>query len=127
MIGVVIATHGHLASSFLEVAEDILGEQEAVAAVGVLPRDGAKEIKTHLIEAVDDVQRADGVLILTGIFGESDCQMSRILFAGQRIRIVTGLNLPMLLKVLTHRSELNLEDLVACACEGGRSGILDAS
>lgn len=127
MVGVVIATHGRLAESFLEVAEAILGKQEAITAIGVLPDDGKKEISEHLIEAVADVRQTDGVLILTGIFGESDCQMSLSLFAGQNIRVITGLNLPMLLKVLTHRATLNLAELTTCACEGGKSGIIAAN
>ena len=124
MVGVVIATHGHLASAFLEVAEEILGKQEAVAAVGVMSQDGKSEISEHLIQAVSRVQQTDGTLILTGIFGESDCQISLSLFANQCVRVVTGLNLPMLFKVLTYRSKLDLNDLAACACEGGHSGII---
>lgn len=127
MVGVVMATHGRLAESFLEVAEAILGKQEAITAIGVLPDDGKKEITEHLVEAVSHVRGTDGVLILTGIFGESDCQMSLSLFAGQNIRVITGLNLPMLLKVLTHRATLNLAELATCACEGGRSGIIEAN
>ena len=101
MVGVVFATHGHLALSFLEVAEAILGKQKAV--VGVRRRDGRKEISENLIQAVSRVLQTDGVLILTGIFGESNCRISRALFTNQRIRVVSGLNLPMLFKVLTHR------------------------
>ena len=127
MVGVVIATHGRLAESFLEVAEVILGRQEAVTAIGVHSEDGKKEIAEHLIQAVSHVRQTDGVLILTGIFGESDCQMSLSLFAGQDIRVITGLNLPMLLKVLTHRDRLPLGELAICACEGGRSGIIEAN
>jgi PTS system mannose-specific IIA component len=124
MVGVVITTHGNLASAFLEVAEAILGKQEALAAVGVMAQDGKKEISEHLVQAVSRVRQQDGVLILTGIFGESDYKMSLPLFANQHVRVVTGLNLPMLFKVLTYRSKLNLEDLVGCACTSGKAGII---
>jgi len=124
MVGVVITTHGNLASAFLEVAEAILGKQEALASVGVMPQDGKKEISEHLVQAVSRVRQREGVLILTGISGESDYKMSLSLFANQHVRVVTGLNLPMLFKVLTYRSKLNLEDLVVCACTSGKAGII---
>jgi PTS system mannose-specific IIA component len=124
MVGVVITTHGHLASNFLEVAEDILGKQEAIKAVDVLPQEGKKEISEHLVQAVSRVRQPDGVLILTGIYGESDCKISLSLFDNQNVRVVTGLNLPMLFKVLTYRSKLTLQDLTACASESGKSGII---
>lgn len=127
MVGVVLATHGHLALSFLEVAEATLGKQKAVSAVGVRRGDGRKEISENLIQAISRVRQTDGILILTGMFGESNCRISRALFTNQCIRVVSGLNLPMLFKVLTHRSELNLNDLATCACESGRSGIIEAN
>jgi PTS system mannose-specific IIA component len=113
-----------LASNFLEVAEDILGKQEAIKAVDVLPQEGKKEISEHLVQAVSRVRQPDGVLILTGIYGESDCKISLSLFDNQNVRVVTGLNLPMLFKVLTYRSKLTLQDLTACASESGKSGII---
>jgi len=125
MVSVVITTHGKLATAFLEVAETILGMQDAVVAVDVMPQDGKEEISQHLMQAVSCVQQKDGVLILAGIFGESDCQISLSLFNGHGARVVTGLNLPMLLKVLTHRSELDLNELAASACEGGKAGIIE--
>ena len=124
MVSIVITTHGKLATTFLEVAESILGRQEAVVAVDVMPQDGKDEILRHLTQAVSRVQQQDGVLILAGVFGESDCQISLSLFH-DGVRIVTGLNLPMLLKVLTHRSELDLNALAASACESGKAGIID--
>ena len=125
MVSIVITTHGKLATTFLEVAENILGRQEAVVAVDVMPQDGKDDILQSLTQAVSRVQRQDGVLILAGVFGESDCQIGLSLFRGDEVRIVTGLNLPMLLKVLTHRSELDLNALAASACESGKAGIID--
>ena len=125
MVSIVITTHGKLATTFLDVAESVLGKQEAVVAVDVMPQEGKEEILQHLTQAVSRVQQQDGVLILAGIFGESDCQISLSLFRGNGVRVVTGLNLPMLLKVLTHRSELDLNALAASACESGKAGIID--
>ena len=125
MVSIIITTHGKLATTFLDVAESVLGKQEAVVAVDVMPQEGKEEILQHLTQAVSRVQQQDGVLILAGIFGEGDCQISLSLFRGNGVRVVTGLNLPMLLKVLTHRSKLNLNALAASACESGKAGIID--
>ncbi|MCZ6676187.1 MAG: hypothetical protein O7E52_02940 [Candidatus Poribacteria bacterium] len=124
MIGIILTTYGNLASAFLDAVAGILGSQELVEAVDVMPRDGEREISEHLIEAVSRVRQADGVLILTGLCGESDFNICLSLFANQSVRVVTGLNLPMLFKALTYRSKLNLSDLATCASEGGKFGII---
>lgn len=125
MVSIVITTHEKLATTFLDVAESVLGKQKAVVAVDIMPQEGKEETLQHLTQAVSRVQQQDGVLILAGIFGESDCQISLSLFRGNGVQVVTGLNLPMLLKVLTHRSELDLNALAASACESGKAGIID--
>ena len=125
MVSIIITTHGKLAITFLDAAESVLGKQEVVVAVDVMPQEGKEKMLQHLTQAVSRVQQQDGVLILAGIFGESDCQISLSLFRGNGVRVVTGLNLPMLLKVLAHRSELNLNALAASACESGKAGIID--
>lgn len=133
MIGIIVTTYGKLASDFIETVEIVLGEQEFVETVGVMPQDSANDILTNLKAAIEKLQDSDGVLILAGIFGESCCNFSLSLCRCDNIisscplRVVTGVNLPMLLKVFTYRSILNLDKLAACACEGGQKGIFDAT
>jgi PTS system mannose-specific IIA component len=134
MIGVIVTTCGKLASDFIETIEMVLGKQESVEAVVVTPQDSADDIIANLRTAMEKLQHSDGVLILTGIFGESCCNFSLSLCRRQSIvtspcplRVVTGVNLPMLFKVFTYRSMLNLDELAARACEGGRAGIFDAT
>ena len=85
MVSIIITTHGKLATTFLDAAESVLGKQEAVVAVDVMPQEGKEEILQHLTQAVSRVQQQDGVLILAGIFGESDCQISLSLFRGNGV------------------------------------------
>ena len=133
MIGIIVTTYGKLASDFIETVEIVLGEQEFVETVGVMPQDSANDILTNLKAAIEKLQDSDGVLILAGIFGESCCNFSLSLCRCDNIisscplRVVTGVNLPMLFKVFTYRSILNLDKLAACACEGGQEGIFDAT
>ncbi|MBM3236650.1 hypothetical protein FJZ31_10190 [Candidatus Poribacteria bacterium] len=133
MIGIIVTTFGKLASDFIEAVETVLGEQEFVEAVGVMPKDSADDIIYNLKAAIKKLQNSDGVLILSGIFGESCCNFSLSLCRPNNIvlscplRVVTGVNLPMLLKVFTYRNVLSLDELAVRACEGGREGIFDAT
>ncbi|HIE28617.1 TPA: PTS sugar transporter subunit IIA [Candidatus Poribacteria bacterium] len=129
MIGIIVTTCGKLASDFIETVEMVLGKQELAEAVVVIPQDSADDITSNLKAAVEKLQRSDGVLILTGIFGESCCNFSLSLCRQDDIplRVVTGVNLPMLFKVFTYRSMLNLDELAERACEGGQEGIFDAT
>jgi PTS system mannose-specific IIA component len=133
MIGIIVTTFGKLASDFIEAVETVLGKQEFVEAVGVMPKDSADDIIYNLKAAIEKLQNSDGVLILSGIFGESCCNFSLSLCRHNNIvsscplKVVTGVNLPMLLKVFTYRSILSLDELTARACEGGREGIFDAT
>ena len=133
MIGIIVTTYGKLASDFIETVEIVLGEQEFVETVGVMPQDSANDILSNLKAAIEKLQDSDGVLILTGIFGESCCNFSLSLCRCDNIisscplRVVTGVNLPMLFKVFTYRSILNLDKLAVRACEGGQEGIFDAT
>ena len=133
MIGIIVTTCGNIASDFIETIEMILGKQELVEAVGVTPRGSAGDTISNLKAAIKKLQHSDGVLILTGLFGESCCNFSLSLCRRNSIasscplRVVTGVNLPMLFKVFTYRSILSLDELATRACEGGREGIFDAT
>ena len=126
MIGVIIAGHGNIASEIISVAEEIMGEQKHFEAISVKVGENEDVLRTKL-DALLSVVEVDGLLILSDIFGSS-FSTSCMYFAKNRkhIAIVTGVNLPMVLKVLTHRNSVVLGELVSLACEGGRAGILDA-
>ena len=133
MIGIIVTTCGELAKSFIETVEMVLGKQEAVEAVGVITQDSADDIISKLKAAIRKLQHLGGILILTGIFGESCCNFSlplchqKDILSCPPIRVITGVNLPMLFKVFTYKNKLNLDELAARACESGREGIFDAT
>ncbi len=126
MIGIVIAAHGNLASEIVSTAESILGKQEYFEAVSVKVGESADNLKNKL-DSVLTMTTVDGLLILSDIFGSS-FSTSCMYFAENKkhVAVVTGINLPMLLKVLTHRNSVDLDELILLACKGGREGILDA-
>lgn len=126
MIGIVIAGHGNLASEIISTAENMMGEQEYLEAVSVKVGESADDLRSKLTSILK-MMKVDGLLILTDIFGSSFSN-SCMYFAQNRtnVAVVTGVNLPMVLKVLTYRDSVDLGELISLACEGGREGILDA-
>jgi PTS system ascorbate-specific IIA component len=118
-------THQPCGDDLLRVATSILGRAPAgVEAMGVI---NDTPCETMLADADTRVQRldqGDGVLILTDIYGSTPANIAVALLATHdRLRVVAGLNLPMLLRVLTYVS-LDLEHVAEKALQGGRDGVV---
>ena len=126
MIGVIVAGHGGFAREIISILQNIMGEQKHVQAVSVGVGEGEHFLRDRL-EAALETMEVDEVLILSDIFGGS-ISNTCLYFAKSRkhVAVVTGVNLPMLLKVITYRESGDLSELVSLACKGGREGILDA-
>ena len=139
MIGIIVASCGQLPSVLVETVESVLGAQESLEAVCMMLKQSKQDIISQIKSALANLQHTDGVLILTGMYGESCCNFALSLInkddrshpldltSSRPIKIVTGVNLPMLFKVCTYRNKLNLGELASLACEGGKVGILDAT
>lgn len=124
MIPILVTAYDGLPEILIKTAEAILGKQEAVEVVSVKPEEKNDDIKAHLIKAVKKlISKYGNLLILSGMPGESCCNLCLSLFSDMPVKIVTGVNLPMLFKVLTYRNKVNLEKLASLACEGGKAGI----
>jgi PTS system mannose-specific IIA component len=110
MVGVVVATHGRLAEELIRTAELVCGPLEKCKAVSVggpsETAGGALEMedaRTHLAEAIRAVDGGDGVLVLTDMFGGTPANLA-LTFLDERLEVVTGVNLPMLMKLSTCRT-----------------------
>ena len=127
MIGIIVAGHGNFASEIISVVESIMGKQRYLEAVNVKAGEGEHALRSKL-DAVLNAMEIDEAVILSDIFGGS-VSNTCLYFAEStkaQVAVVTGVNLPMVLKVLTYRDSVDLGDLVSLACKGGREGILDA-
>lgn len=123
MIGVVIVTHGSLASALLSTVELIMGTQEQVIAIAFEPGQAVADLQLRITQAIKQVDNGQGVLILVDILGGSPYNASAMLMMGQtRIEMVVGVNLPMLFEVLPMRT-LKLASVADVALGGGRNGI----
>ena len=126
MIRVVIAGHGNFPSQIKSTAEKSLGKQEYVQAISIKFGEGQEDLVRKL-DTVLDMATNDEVIVLTDLFGSSFCTGCICLAKSKgHVAVVTGVNLPMLLKVLTYRNRVGLTELVSLACEGGKEGIRDA-
>lgn len=127
MIGVVIATHGRLAEETLACAEGIVGKLAGARAVmvsSVLPLDAAREA---IASAIREVDAGDGVLVLTDMLGGTPANLA-LGFLSETVDVVTGVNLPMLLKLSTCRGPgARLPDVARLICAYGQKNITLAS
>lgn len=108
MIGTLVITHGCLAEELIRAAEMIKGEMRGVLAVSVDATKGLNDIKKEITSAIKKVDQGTGVLILTDLFGGTPSNISLSFLQDKKIEVVTGVNLPMLLKLSDLREETDL-------------------
>ncbi|MCB9779028.1 MAG: PTS sugar transporter subunit IIA [Alphaproteobacteria bacterium] len=126
MIGVVVATHCRVASALAEAAEVVLGPQEGLAAADLHAELDEEAAWGTLRDAVASVEADEGVLVLVDMLGGTPSNLAMALLAEARIEVVTGVNLPMVLRALQHREGRDLESLAADVHEYGRRNVIAA-
>lgn len=126
MIGVVVAAHGNLARNLVSAAEEIVGKIEKLAVVSQLSNDKHEDIERNLMEAIESVDSPDGVLVLVDVFGGSPANIGMSILKKKKIKIVTGVNLPMLMDFAVHRNEKNLKKLALQITRTGRRSVFTA-
>jgi PTS system mannose-specific IIA component len=127
MIGVLVITHGNLGSELIKVAELIKGRLDGIQHVSVNASKGMDEIKKDIMTAVKKVDGGSGVLILTDLFGGTPSNISLSFLKSGKIEVVTGVNLPMLLKLSDLKGEKNLGEFASLIRDYGKKNIVLAS
>lgn len=122
MIGIVIVAHDRLAGGLLHTVGHVVGEQPGMRAVMVDSDSDRTEIRQQIAEATQSVDRGDGVVIVTDIYGGSPFNLCKEANDNQNRRIIYGANVPLLLKLAKSR-HLPLNDAVRLAVEAGRKYI----
>ena len=124
MVGIVIVSHGAMANGMLDAARMIVGEQEGMLAVSLEEMEDVEGLIEKIAAAVEKVDTGDGVLVLVDVFGASPFNASaRLTLSRDKMDVITGMNLPMLLELAIHRQGSNLDELVKIALEAGTSSI----
>jgi PTS system mannose-specific IIA component len=108
VIGVVVVTHGQLATELVNAAETIVGDLPRFAAVSIGWHEDTQDARQEIEQAVEQVKQDGGVLILTDMFGGTPSNLAMTFLAEGAIEVITGVNLPMLIKLanLPERSDL---------------------
>jgi PTS system mannose-specific IIA component len=127
MIGVLITTHGNLGSEFLKVAELIKGKLKNVMHISMDQTIGVEDMTKEITAAIKKLDQGKGVLILTDLFGGTPSNLSLSLLKAGKVEVVTGVNLPMLLKLTDIRETMNLDDFANHIKDYGRKNIYLAS
>ncbi len=128
MVGVVVVTHCHLGKELISAAELVVGEElKQFQSVSIDPKEGSEEIREKIIAAIRKVDGGEGVLILTDMYGGTPSNISLSLLEEKKIEVITGVNLPMLLKLATYHNEIDVEALAVFITDYGQRNINLAS
>lgn len=127
MIGVVIVAHGGLAGEFRAALEHVVGRQEQIEAFAIGPEDDVELRRSQLIDAIKRVDSGDGVVVLTDMFGGTPSNLAISVMSETGAEVLAGINLPMLIKLVSVRPDASLPNAVTAAKEAGRKYISIAS
>ena len=127
MIGLVLVTHGRLAAEFVTAMEHVVGPQEAVVPICIGPEDDMEGRRNDIAAAIKAVDTGDGVILLTDLFGGTPSNLAISLMKAERIEVIAGINLPMLIRLASARRTMKIKAAVAAARDAGRKYISVAS
>ena len=123
MVGGVIVTHGQLASELVSAAEMIVGEINHITAVSIGWHDDVEVAREEVERAVERVDTGSGVLLLTDMFGGTPTNIAASFLERASVEVVTGVNLPMVIKLATQEKDQSLADLARRVREEGQQQI----
>ncbi len=128
MVGVVVVTHCRLGEELIAAAQLVVGEElKNFQSVSIDPKEDTEEIREKIIAAIRKVESGGGVLILTDMYGGTPSNISLSFLEEKKIEVITGVNLPMLLKLATYQDDMDLESLAAFITDYGQKNINLAS
>jgi PTS system mannose-specific IIA component len=126
-IGVLVVAHYRLGEELLQAARLIVPQAHQFRSVAIEPKQSVDEMRTAIAAELAEVDRGEGVLVLTDMFGGTPSNISLSFTTERRVEVVTGANLPMLIKLATLSEEKSLEELATFIKEYGRRNISVAS
>ena len=127
MIGLVLVTHGRLADELRSAMEHVVGVQRNVATVCIGPNDDIEGRRAEVLRRITEVDTGDGVVLLTDMFGGTPSNLAISQMDRKGVEVISGVNLPMLVKLAKVRSSQPLAEVVDCAATAGRKYIAAAS
>lgn len=126
-IGGVIVSHGKVATELVAAAQTVVGELHHIAAVSIGWNDDVESAKNEISEAIKKVGEGKGVLLLTDMFGGTPTNISAMFLVDENVEIVTGVNLPMVIKLASQNKDFTLEEMAKEVESQGKQAIYRAS
>ena len=123
MIGMLIVTHCDLGKEFLNAAEFIVGRIDAADSISIIQTSESKALRDTIEKKIADLDQGQGVLILTDMFGGTPSNISLSFLSEERVEVLTGVNLPMVIAIVQNRENMNLKAVAEKAKEAGNMGI----
>ena len=125
-VGGVIVSHGQVANELLAAAEAVVGDLTNITAVSIGWHDDVELAQDEIARAIKTVSAGKGVLLLTDMFGGTPTNISAMFLKDDEVDIITGVNLPMVIRLATDTGESSLNDLAADVESQGKSAICRA-
>ncbi len=120
MIGIVIVTHGNLATEMLAAVQHIVGQQTHIRTVCIGPNDDVDLRSSEITAAIKAVDLGDGVVLVTDMFGGTPCNLALAHLRKDKVEVLAGANLPSLIKLIGLRIDAPLDQAVDEAIKSGR-------
>ncbi|MEP2942820.1 MAG: PTS sugar transporter subunit IIA [Hyphomicrobiales bacterium] len=127
MIGLVFVTHGKLADEFRLAIEHVVGPQEQMETVCIDPDDDIEQRRDDILQAIKTVDSGKGAILLTDMFGGTPSNLAISVMEQGRIEVIAGMNLPLLIKLVSVRGDHTMSDALIEAQDSGRKYIHVAS
>jgi PTS system mannose-specific IIA component len=119
----VIVSHGQVANELLAAAETVVGDMSHITAVSIGWHDDVEIAKDEIDRAIKKVSQGVGVLVLTDMFGGTPTNISAMFLRENEVEIVTGVNLPMVIKLASTSDEIGLSEMAKLVEEQGKQSI----
>ena len=126
-IGGVIISHGQLANELLAATETVVGETTGISAVSIGWHDDVEAAKDEIERAIKQVDSGSGVLVLTDMFGGTPTNIAAMFLKAGDVEIVTGVNLPMVIRLASGSGAVSLAEMAASVEEQGKQAIYRTS
>nr|WP_321400292.1 PTS sugar transporter subunit IIA [uncultured Desulfobacter sp.] len=128
MTGILIVTHANLGASLIDTLEFILGaKQEKLDAISIDIKQDPESLRKKIKRGIKDVYCEKGVIILTDMFGGTPSNLAYAFLEEGKVEVISGVNLPILLKAVTTREKMEIKELTAALIEHGKKSISLAS
>lgn len=127
MIGLVLVTHGRLADEFRSALEHVVGQQEQMETICIDPDDDIEQRRDDILNAITKVDKGAGAILLTDMFGGTPSNLAISVMEQGRIEVIAGMNLPLLIKLVSVRGDQTMNDALIGAQDSGRKYIHVAS